>query len=367
MKRPPTKLLSILAVAGLGFAAISGCGDDDDDEMPPDSVATVGDAVIRESEFEKWFKFTAQSPFLPGDAFVAAPPNPPSFSNCVAAKRDGAAPKRQQKLTDRQLRKRCEREYAELKRDTMRTLIRDVWVQQETADQDISVSAGTIERTLEQQKSGFPNAKAYEQFLEDAGVTESDLRFRIEVDLLQEMLEQRIAEKEPKVSDEDIAQYYERNKESFQPPERRNFTYVLANTKARAERARQAVEDGESWKTVVKRYSIDPKKSKAQAIETPQPEEGLEALERAVFSAAKGEIGGPVKTRPGWYVFEVTEVMPGGQQPLAKVKKKIAVLLREQRRAAAIERFQEDYRSKTVCADDFKVPDCSNGPKEKAS
>jgi parvulin-like peptidyl-prolyl isomerase len=367
MKRLPPRFLSILAMAALGCAAGPGCGDDNGGEIPPDSVAMVGDVVISKSDFDKWFRFTAQSPFLPGDAFVAAPPDPPSFSNCVSAKRDGAAPKRQRNLTDGQLRKRCEQEYAELMRDTMRTLIRTEWVQQEAADQGISVSAGAIERTLEKEKSEFRDAKAYEQFLEDAGITESDLRFRVKVDRLQEILDQRIAAKEPKVSDEDIAKYYETNKESFRPPERRNFTYVLASARGGAEGARQAVEDGESWKTVVKRYSIDPKKSKAQAIDSPKPEKGLEALERAVFRAAKGEIGGPVKTRPGWWVFEVTEVLPAGQQPLAKVRKNIAAVLQEQRRVAAFERFQKDYRSQTVCADDFKVPECRNGPKEKAS
>jgi foldase protein PrsA len=364
MKRPSIRFLSIFAV-GLSLAGLPGCGDDDSDEMPPDGVAKVGDVVIERSEFEKWFQLIVRSPFLPGKAFAEAPPNPPSFSNCVAAKRERATPQRRRKLSDEQLRQRCEREYVALKGETMGMVIQTEWVRQESADLGLAVSDAEIDRLLEEQKkNGFPNDEAYENFLRDAGLTESDIRLRIRIDRLQEKLEQRTADK---ISDEDIASYYEKNDARFRAPERRSFTYVLAKTEAGAARARRAVESGESWETVVKRYSIDPTKSEAHAIKSPEPEEGLEALEQALWQAGEGDIGGPVETRPGWYVFEVTKVTPAAHQPLAEVKETIAEDLREERREAARKQFESDYRSKTVCADGFKVPLCSNGPQEKPS
>jgi foldase protein PrsA len=360
MKCPPAKSLALLAVTALSLASTPGC---DDEEVPPDGVAKVGAVVIEKSEFDKWFKVVAVSPFLPGQAFVAAPPNPPSFSNCVAAKRGSVVSKRQDKLSDDQLKKQCEREYAELKLETMHTVIENEWIQQAAAAQDITISAESIDRAFAERKAGgFPSEQAYARFLKDSGMTEDDLRFLIKVEQLQERVEQRIAEKESRVSDEDVLAYYKRNKASFTEPERRAFTYVLAQSEARAARARRAVEERETWEAVVQRYSVDPENSRAEVVHESEPEGDHAALERAVLKTSKGDLGGPVKTALGWYVFEVTKVTPVVQQPLAVVKATIAERLRKQRQETALEQFEQDYRSKTVCADEFKAPQCSNGP-----
>jgi foldase protein PrsA len=319
MRPTPLKLLCSAIVAGLGAFALAGCGN----EVPDNAVAKVGDAVITRADYDKWYKLIALSPFLKGEADEV------------------------------------------FRRETMQTLIESEWVAQEAAAQDIRVSDEEVERLWEAQQRRSP--KAYRQILKDSGLAEGDFRYRVKVDLLKGKLEQAIARKEPKVSDQDIEAYYEKNRKRFLLPERRDLTFILTKTKARAKQAKQALEDGEGWKAVIKKYSIDPKRSRAQAVRGPQLAEGREALERAVYRTGKGEINGPVKTRFGWYVFEVTKVMPSSHQSLADAKEGIRELLYRQREDAAIDRFHEDYRDKTVCADEFKAPECSNGPREKSS
>jgi parvulin-like peptidyl-prolyl isomerase len=320
MRRVPLKLLSSAIVAGLGAFALAGCGD----ELPDNAVAKVGDEVITRADYDKWRKFVVLSPFLEDESDAL------------------------------------------FKRETMETLIESEWVEQEAAAQDVTVSDQEVDRLWLHRKRGFP-PKAYRQFLKDSGLAEEDLIYRVKVEQLQRKLEQAIAANEPKVSERDIAAYFEKNRKRFALPERHDFTFVLTKTKARAEQAKQALRSGASWDTVVKRYSTTPKSSKAQAVRGPKLSEGREALERAVYNSANGEIDGPVSTRFGWYVFEVTKVTPEAPASLAEVKDRIRAVLESRRRDAAVARFHEDYREQTVCADEFKAPECSNGPKEKSS
>jgi foldase protein PrsA len=93
------------------------------------------------------------------------------------------------------------------------------------------------------------------------------------------------------------------------------------------------------------------------------------ALDEAVFSAKKGELEGPVKTQFGWYVFEVTKITPASQQSLDQSKDTIRNLLRSERQQKALDQFvkdfREDYRDETECADDYRIAECSNAPKEQ--
>ena len=66
---------------------------------------------------------------------------------------------------------------------------------------------------------------------------------------------------------------------------------VLTKTKAQAEKAKRALEDGKSWKQVVKQYSID-EASKAQGGKLPGVAKGQQekALDDAIFAARKGQV-----------------------------------------------------------------------------
>ena len=173
-----------------------------------------------------------------------------------------------------------------------------------------------------------------------------------------------------KVSNADVQEYYEKNKERFAQPERRDLRVVLTKTEAKAKAAKRALENGDPWQQVVKQYSID-EASKAQGGRLPAVAEGQQekALDDAVFAARKGQIEGPVKTQFGWYVFEVGKITPASQQSLEQSQDTIKNLLRSQRQQKALDEFikdfREEYKDKTDCADDFRIAECKNAPKDE--
>jgi foldase protein PrsA len=360
------KSILVLAAAALGAAAFAGCGND----VPAGAVAKVGDSTITQDEFDKWLNTAAKGNAQGGTAVA---PDPPDFDKCVAAKAKTPVPKGQKKPSDDALKKQCKSEYDALKREVMQFLIQAEWVQQEAADQDIKVSDKEIKKSFEdQKKQAFPNDKQYKEFLASSGMTEDDILFRVRLDQLQQKLTQKVTEDAKKVSDADISAYYEKNKKRFAQPERRDLRVVLTKTEAKANQAKQALTSGQSFKKVVKQYSID-EASKSQDGLLPAVSEGQQekAFDEAIFKAEKGKIEGPVKTQFGWYVFKVEKVTKASQQTLEQSKETIKNLLRSQRQQKAldafIKSFREDYKDRTDCADDYRVAECKNAPKDETN
>ena len=364
MTRAFTKLLLPLAALAIGLAVLSGCGSD----VPSGAVAKVGDSTITQDEFDKWLATAAKGNAQGGTAAV---PDPPDYEKCVAAKAKTPVPKDQKKPTDDALKKQCKSEYDALKKEVMQFLIQAEWVQQEAADQDIKVTDAQIKKSFEdQKKQAFPNDKQYNQFLASSGMTEEDILFRVRLDQLQQKLTQKVTEDAKKVSDADIEAYYEKNKKRFAQPERRDLRVVLTKTEAKANQAKQALDSGQSFKKVVKQYSID-EASKSQGGLLPAVTEGQQekAFDTAIFEAKKGQLEGPVKTQFGWYVFEVDKVTKASQQTLEQSKETIKNLLRSQGQQKALDEFiksfREDYKDQTDCADDYRVAECKNAPKDE--
>jgi foldase protein PrsA len=364
MRHAPIGTLLALVATGLGAALVAGCGND----VPPNAVAKVGDSVITQDEFDKWLK-TASAGQAQG-AGAPAPPDPPDFERCVASRKEQPVPKGQERPTDAQLKKQCKQEFEQLKTEVMQFLIQAEWVQQEAEAQGVEVTDKEVKRSFEQQKKqAFPNEKAYQQFLKTSGMTEEDILFRVKLDQLQQKLTQKVTEDAQKVTNADVEEYYNKNKKRFAQPERRDLRVVLTKTEVQARQAKNALDDGDSWKTVVRRYSID-EASKAQGGKLPAVTEGQQenALDEAVFAARKGQIEGPVKTQFGWYVFEVEKITPASQQTLEESRETIRNLLRSQGQQKAlddfIKDFRENYKEETHCAEDYRVAECANAPKE---
>jgi foldase protein PrsA len=234
----------------------------------------------------------------------------------------------------------------------------------------VKVTDAEVDKSFEQQrKQSFPKEADYKKFLKDSGQTEEDIRQRVRLDLLSNKIRDEIIKGKDKVTDAQIKDFYDKNKERFAQPERRDLRIVLTKGEAKANQAKSALANGQSWKAVAKRFSID-EASKSQGGKLPGQNEGTleKALDEAVFSAPKGKISGPVKTQFGHYVFEVEKIQKASQQTLEQAKETIRQTLQSQNQQKALDKFVEDFRKKwkerTDCREEFVTPDCKNAPEE---
>jgi foldase protein PrsA len=255
----------------------------------------------------------------------------------------------------------------------MQFLIQAQWVEQEAKKRGVTVSEAEVKKSFEdKKKQAFPKEADYKKFLKESGMSEADILFRVRLDILQPKLTQKVTEGQTKVTNQDIAAYYKKNKKRFAQPERRDLLLILTKTKAKADQAKAALQSGQSFKAVAKKYSID-QASKAQGGKLPDVTKGQQdkAVDKAAFAAKKNVVIGPVKGQFGWAVLKVTKIKAASQQSLKQAKETIRNLLRGQKEQKALNKFIKDFRSeykdKTNCADDFRVAECKNAPKEKTN
>jgi len=238
------------------------------------------------------------------------------------------------------------------------------WIEGEAEDQGVKVSDAEVKKTFEEQKKqSFPKDADYQKFLKQYDQTEEDILQRIKLDLLSNKIRDKIIKGKDKVSDAQISDFYNKNKDRFAQPERRDLHIVLTKTEAKANAAKAALENGESWKSVAKKYSID-EASKAQGGKLPAQAKGTleKPLDAGVFGAKKGDIVGPVKTQFGYYVFEVDKITKATQQSLEQAKETIRQTLASQNQQKALDKFISDFQKKwkdrTECNNDFESQVC---------
>jgi foldase protein PrsA len=189
---------------------------------------------------------------------------------------------------------------------------------------------------------------------------------------LQNQITSKVTKGKDKVTDAQIEAYYNKNKSRFSTPERRDLRIVLTKDKAKAAQAKKALDSGQSWKSVAKKYSVDQaSKSKGGALPGVAKGQQEPAFDKAIFAAKKGKLTGPIKTQFGWYVFEVGKVTPSKQQTLEESKTSIKQILASQNQQTALKKFGDDYRNRykkeTDCRKGYVVDDCKNAPKKKAT
>jgi foldase protein PrsA len=353
--------LGALLILGVVINACAGGGG-----VPKDAVATVDGEPITKQSLDRWLAVVAYA----GGRPAAAIPKPPDYANCVTHKRSAApAPgKGEAKPTDAQLTEQCKQEYEALRDQALGQLITLNWLEGEAADRGISVSDDEVEKSFTQQKTqSFPEDADYQAFLKASGQTEDDVLQRVRYDLLSSKIREQVTKGDDRVTEKQITDYYDANKARFVQPDRRDVLVVMTETKAEANKAKAALASGRSWKAVANEYSIDAA-SKAEGGVMRDVLKGQQdkALDEAIFSATKGELGGPVKTRLGYYVFTVTTIERASRQTFEQVQPTIKELLIAERQQKALEDFTESFRRKwrerTECSDGFLTPDCNNGP-----
>ena len=342
---------------------LNGCGGGG---VPGDAVATVDGEPISKRSLDRWLAVVAYA----GGRPAAAIPKPPDYATCVAHKRTAApaAGKGQAKPTEAQLTEQCKQEYGALRDQALGQLIMFNWLEGEAADMGISVSDDEVQKSFTEQKTrSFPEDADYQAFLKSSGQTEDDVLLRVRYDLLSTKIREQVTKGEDRVTEKQISEYYDTNKARFAQPDRRDLLVVMTKTKAEANQAKAALASGRSWKSVATEYSIDAA-SKAQGGKVSDVVEGQQdkALDKSIFSAQKGELRGPVKTRLGYYVFTVTAIESASRQTFEQVQPTIRQLLIAERQQKTLEDFTESFRRKwrerTECSDGFLMPDCKNGP-----
>ncbi len=122
---------------------------------------------------------------------------------------------------------------------------------------------------------------------------------------------------EVEVTDEDMQQYYEENKEDYKKDPARKLKYVAINltpseadkqiVKTKADSVYNLAISGEDFAELAIKYSEGPSAPKGGDLGYFTKGRMVPAFEEAAFQLNKGEISKPVKRRFGWHIIKLIE------------------------------------------------------------
>ena len=199
------------------------------------------------------------------------------------------------------------------------------------SENEVNQEIETIkDQLLEQARAQGMNAgreEIFEQALQQAGITEEELREQMRDQVLPvQKVQERVAG-DAEASQEEVERFYEENRElQFTTPEQRCARHILFNKdqKAKAEEVKGQLQNGADFAELAREFSQDPGSAERGGdLGCLGQGETVPNFEEALFNAEQGEIVGPVETEFGYHVIEVTEIREQSTQPLEEVEAQI--------------------------------------------
>lgn len=253
-------------------------------------------------------------------------------------------------------------EYQTLKNQVVSFLVQRVEFEQKAKDLGIDVTDKQVEERLTQIKKQYfaGDQKKYEKQLADQGVTDEKVRADLRAQLVSEGLFKEVT-KDVKVTDKDIADYYDENKATYSTPESRDVRHILVKTKALADDLYRQLAAGGDFTALAKKYSEDPSSKDKGGKLTIARGQTVAPFDQTAFLLKVGTVSHPVKTEYGYHLIEpLSEIKPAKQTPLKDVKESVRQQLLQTKRNEAMTAWVDDvkreYEDKVSYAVGFQPP-----------
>ena len=201
-----------------------------------------------------------------------------------------------------------------------------ITVSESDVNQEIETIKDQISEQAQAQGMSLGREEAFTQALQQAGLTEEELRAQLRDQLPVQKVQERVAG-DAEASQEEVERFYEENKElQFTTPEQRCARHILFNKdqRAKAEEVEGQLQNGADFAELAKEFSQDPGSAENGGdLGCLGQGETVPNFEEALFNAQEGEIVGPVETEFGYHVIEVTDIREQSTQPLSEVEGQI--------------------------------------------
>jgi parvulin-like peptidyl-prolyl isomerase len=222
-----------------------------------------------------------------------------------------------------------------LRKDALENLIEKELQYQEAKRQGIKVEKKEIKDRVEEVKKRFPSEKVFKEALKKNRLSIKDLETGIERELIIWGIYEKEVEDKVKVSDEDLKNHYENNRDRYRELEKIRIRHIMIKfdpskvedegrgtrdegretrskeeAKAKAEEILKRANSGEDFADLAYRYSEDTYRVKGGDLGYIHRGRMETELEETAFKMNVGDIFGPIETEYGYYIIKVEDRRP---------------------------------------------------------
>jgi parvulin-like peptidyl-prolyl isomerase len=247
-------------------------------------------------------------------------------------------------------------QYEQLKGQAIAYLIQRAEYAQEADSMGIKISDSDIDKRIEQLKKQYYGGSEarYEKTLKQQGLTQDQAREEVRASLLAEAVFKKVTDK-VKVSNKDIANYYDSHKSQYVQPASREVRHILVTKKALADTLYSRLKAGANFAALAKKYSKDPGSASNGGKLTISKGQTVPEFDKTAFSLKKGELSQPIHTQYGYHIIQaLSAVKPPQTTALDKqVRASIKQQLEQQQKNDLMTKWVED-KKKQYCGSKIK-------------
>jgi foldase protein PrsA len=325
--------LAILLCALVSFA-LAGCGGgSSSDDVPPDAVAVVDGQEVAKSDYESLI----------------------------------SQAKKSYKNQKRVFPKAGSQEFQTLKNQAVQFLVQREQFEQEAESLDVNVTDKQVSARLAQiQKQYFGgDKKKYEKQLKEQGLSDTQVRNDIRAQIVSERIFAKVTT-DVKVTDQQIEDYYNKNKAQYSRPESRDVRHILVKSKAKANDIYNQLKAGGDFAALAKKFSEDTGSKANGGKLTISKGQTVAPFDKEAFKLKKNAISQPVKTQFGYHIIQpLSDTKPAKVTPLKDVKESIKQQLAQTKKQETMTKWvddlKKDYEDKISYAVGFSPPPGATG------
>jgi peptidyl-prolyl cis-trans isomerase C len=202
----------------------------------------------------------------------------------------------------------------------------DITVSEEEVNREIETIKDQVAQQAQAEGQNVGREEVFRQALQQAGITEEQLREQVGTQLLLQKVQERVAG-DVGPTQEEVERFYEENKElQFTTPEQRCARHILfsKDQKEKAEEVKGQLENGADFAELAKEYSQDPQSAEQGGdLGCLGQGETIANFDEALFNAKEDQIAGPVETEFGYHIIQVTDIRPKSTRSLEEVEAQI--------------------------------------------
>jgi parvulin-like peptidyl-prolyl isomerase len=238
----------------------------------------------------------------------------------------------------------------ELRKNIVNDLIAELLIKDRADRLGISVSDAEVKDAMVRLKQQYNIAtdEAFDQSLKSSGMTRADMEARLRDTLLTNKLFGRELRGRDELTDKELRERYDREKETYRLPERAHLRAIIVTkpddptaAERMAARVKQIASDAKAAPDFAKYAESVPEnamKEKGGDMGDVARGELLPDLDKAVFNSNSGVILGPIATKSGWHIIKVEQRLPSEVPAFESVKDKL-------RKDVSEESFNRDYKA----------------------